>query len=141
MPSLWKGWLLPASASSYGPHIDQLYTLILWITAAIFVGVELCLAAFSVRYREKPGQTPSTVASHRGAEMVWTSIPVLLLVSLALVSQNLWSQLRAGDRFPANALVVRVTGEQWLWHFQFPDGLTVENTVHLPLNQPVRFDI
>jgi len=144
------GWLLPPSASSFGPRIDNLYNLVLWITGVVFVLTEAALIYFSIRYRRKEGQKALYSHGSTFAEVIWTAVPAVILVVLGIMSQNIWSDVRYPKNFPPNALVVKVHAEQWLWHFTFagPDGifgtaddLTVENAFHLPVNQPVRFEV
>lgn len=147
---LLTGWLIAPSASSYGPRIDHLYNIVLLITGIVFVLTEVALVYFSLRYRRKNGQKAYYSHGSTLAELVWTSIPAAILIILGVMSQTLWSELRVPKNFPPNAMTIQVHAEQWLWHFRYagPDGLfgtaddiTVDNTFHVPVNQPVRFQI
>jgi cytochrome c oxidase subunit 2 len=148
--SFLSGWLLPPSVSTFGPRIDSLYYVILWVTGIIFVLTEAALIIFSIRYRRKEGRRAHYTHGNTRIEIIWTTIPALILVYMGFASQTLWSELRQPGLFPANPVVIRVLAEQWLWHFKYagPDGvfgtsddITVDNAFHIPLNQPVRFEV
>lgn len=140
-----SGWLPPPSVSSFGPKVDHIYYVILAITGVIFVLTELALVLFSIRYRRREDKKAYYSHGNTRVEVIWTSIPAMILVYLGFISQNLWSQLRYPKNFPTDAVVVKVMAEQWLWHFKYttPDGneLTVENQFHIPLGRPVRFEV
>lgn len=144
------GWVLTAPASTHGARIDSIYYFILWVTGIIFVLTEAALIYFSIRYRRKEGQTAFYSHGSTRLEIIWTTVPALILVYMGVASQTLWSELRQTKQFPANALTVHVNAEQWLWHFKYagPDGeintaddLSVDNDFHIPVNQPVRFEL
>ena len=141
--------LLSPSASSYGPRIDHLYYIVLWITGAVFILTESALILFSVRYRRQEGKKAFYTHGSIKAEVIWTLIPTVILVSLAFMSQSLWSELRYPTHFPPGAVTIRVLAEQWVWHFTYPgpdgvfgtvDDITVDNDFHVPLGQTVRLE-
>jgi cytochrome c oxidase subunit 2 len=145
-----SGWLIAPSASTFGPRVDHLYNLVLWITGVIFVLTEAALVLFSFRYRKRPGQKALYSHGSTRAEVIWTAVPAAILIYLGFMSQSLWSELRVTRNFPTPALTIRVQAEQWLWHFKYagPDGvfgtdddITVENAFHIPVDQPVEFQV
>jgi cytochrome c oxidase subunit II len=143
-------WILPTPVSTYGARIDSIYYLILWVTGIIFVATEVTLIYFAIKYRRKDGQKALYSHGNTKLEIVWTVIPALFLIYMGLASQTLWSDLRSASKFPANPLVIRVLGEQWLWHFKYAgedgkfdtdDDLNVQNSFHIPVDTPVRFEL
>src|SRR5258708_20332284 len=145
-----SGWLLPPSASTFGPQIDHLYNLVLGITGFFFILTEAALIYFSLAYRSRPGQKAFYSHGSTKIEIIWTAVPAAILVYLGFMSQALWSDLRVPKNFPKAELTVKVQAEQWLWHFKYagPDGvfgtdddITVDNAFHIPLSQPVHFEI
>jgi len=114
------------------------------MTGIVFVLTEATLIYFCFRYRARPGQKASPSHGSTRAEIIWTAIPAAILVVLGIMSQTLWAKLRQPKNFPESAIVVRVMAEQWLWHFKYaaPDGeIEVQNDFHIPVNQPVRFEL
>ncbi len=142
MSTIFSGWLLAPSASTYGPSIDHLYNLVLLITGVIFVFTEAVLIYFSFRYRARPGQKALYSHGSTQAEIIWTAVPAAILVALGIMSQSLWAKLRQPGSFPEPALTVQVMAEQWLWHFKYqgPDGeVEVQNDFHIPVGRNVLF--
>ena len=142
MSTFLSGWLLTPSASTMGPEIDQLYNIVLVLTGVVFVLTEAALIYFCLRYRERPGQKASASHGNTTAEVIWTAIPALIMITLGFMSQSLWAKLRQPANFPEPEIVVRVMAEQWLWHFKYdgPDGeVEVQNDFHIPVGKAVKF--
>jgi cytochrome c oxidase subunit 2 len=145
---LLTGWLLGPSASTFGPGIDGLYHLTLLITGLLFVFTQAGLVYFVWRYRRRRNPNATFVHGSAKAEIAWTAFAAAIVITLGLLAQNLWSSL---NKMPAQpALTVRVVAEQWLWHFQYagadgrfetPDDFTVQNAAHLPVGEPILFEV
>ena len=139
---------LPEGISTYAPAIDALFYIVLWITGAIFVLVEGTLVVFLIRYRRRRGHPASYTHGNQTAEIIWTVIPALILIFLAVYSQRVWSHIRGTP--PPHDLEVRVTGEQFVWNIRYPgsdgifdtaDDITLINQLHLPVEQTVLFHL
>lgn len=139
-------WGLPESASSLASGIDSIYYLILGITGAIFVIVELALVYYMVKYRAREGRRAEFIEGSTTAEVIWTAIPAVILVALALLSNRVWSQIKDPEHFPKDALQLKVEAKQfeWLVTYAGPDGtmgtsddFTKRNQLHLPVDRPV----
>ncbi len=150
LASIFSGWLLPPSASTIGPQIDRLYNIVLLLTGVVFVLTEVALVYFCIRYRAKPGQKAYFSHGSTKAELIWTAVPAVIMIALGFMSQDLWARLRQPQTFPTPALTVKVLAEQWLWHFKYPgadgvlgteDDIEVQNNFHIPVNQPVLFEL
>jgi cytochrome c oxidase subunit 2 len=135
---------LPEGVTTTSPAIDQLFYIILGITGTIFVLVQGTLLVFLVRYRRRPGQGASYIHGNHLVEIVWTVIPALLLIFLALHSQRVWSQVRGAPPLPD--LEVEITAEQFAWNIRYggadgmlntADDITTINQLHLPVQQTV----
>ena len=71
-----------------------------------------------VRYRAKANPIPSRTSHNTAIEVIWTLVPVLILVAICIPS----IQLLARQYSPPKAdLVVKVTGHQWYWTYEYPD--------------------
>jgi len=88
-------WMhLPEGVSSYSAKIDGMFHLIMWITGVIFVIVELLLLFFLFRYRHRDGQKAHYTHGNNRLEVVWTIIPALICVVLALMSRRTWAEIK-----------------------------------------------
>jgi cytochrome c oxidase subunit II len=131
--------------------------LLLTITAAITVFVLALLIVIMVRFNAGKNPTPSRTTHNTLIEVLWTAIPVLILVVIAIPSfKLLFYQLNV----PPADLTVKATGNQWFWSYSYPDNgnfefnsilvpedklkpgqlrlLTVDNEMVVPVNKIVR---
>lgn len=72
-----------------------------------------------VRYRAAANPVASKTSHNTLIEIVWTVIPVLILVGIAVPSIDLLARQYAPP--PADAVTVKVTGYQWYWGYEYPD--------------------
>ena len=141
---------LPGAASSYAADLDRIFYVILAITGLVFVGVQVALVTFLIRYRGREGRRASYIEGSTKAEVVWTVIPALIIVGIAVASQTVWSKVKDPNRFPADALEVSVEARQFAWAITYPgsdgqlgtaDDYIRYNEMHVPLNRPVVFNL
>ena len=99
-----------------------------WINSAILVpmmfGVSI-LVLFLLfwvvfRFRRGANPEPSKTTHNTFIEIIWTVIPVLILVVIAVPSISLLA--RQFEPAPEDALTVKVTGYQWYWGYSYPDN-------------------
>jgi cytochrome c oxidase subunit 2 len=143
-------WWFPSNASSVGGQVDSLFYVILYITGAVFVLVEAALLIFLVRYRRRDGRRATYVEGSTRAEIIWTTIPAVILVSLALFSQPLWSKIKSADTYPPNADRIGVEAKQFEWRFTYPgpdgklgtdDDFMKKDELHLVVNHDYVFEL
>lgn len=87
---------------------------------AIAIFVLLLLVWVIVRYNRRANPVPSKNSHNTVIEVVWTLIPVLILVGIAVPSMNLLA--KQFEPAPEDALTVKVTGYQWYWTYTYPDN-------------------
>lgn len=138
-------WLkLPENVGSYGGRIDGLFWLITWITGIIFVIVEVLLLYFLIRYRHREGQPARYTHGNNRLEVIWTIVPAVICVVLALLSRRAWADIK--QSLPPDAMVVEITAEQFAWNIRYPgvdgklntaDDIVTLNQLHVPVGRPV----
>jgi cytochrome c oxidase subunit 2 len=147
--SNWS-WLLDQSASSVGPGLDRLYYWILAITGIVFVATELTLIWFLIKYRHREGRKAEYSHGNTKAEIVWTAIPAVIVLGIALASRGLWAQVKDPEQFPPDAMPVLVTAKQFEWNVTYPgpdgeletgDDFTTRNRLDIPLDRPTRLTL
>jgi cytochrome c oxidase subunit 2 len=115
-----KGWWLPPDRSTHGYAIDALFTWIFWITMILFIGVELVLVVFLVKYRSRPERKKAHFThGNPRLEMAWTIAPAIILAALALASKAAWDKYRYAPPEEGRATIL-VIGEQFKWNFIYP---------------------
>lgn len=89
-----------------------------------------------LRYRRGANPVPSRNSHNTVIEVVWTLVPVLILVAIAIPSIRL---LRHQYTPPAADLTVKVTGHQWYWSYELPDhGVSFDSYMLKEANDPTR---
>ncbi|MEA2444762.1 MAG: cytochrome c oxidase subunit [Thermoleophilales bacterium] len=139
---LWIDWF-PRDASSNGHQIDRLWDVLIAVSVPIFVLV-MTVAIYSVvRFRARPGDKSDGAPIHGNArlEVVWVAIPTIIVSLLAAYA---WIVLDNVEAKKPNELVVDVYGQQFTWHFDYPQRGTkpVRSTeLWLPKDRPVYFRV
>ena len=82
-----------------------MFHLIMWITGVIFVIVEALLLYFLWKYRHREGRRAHYTHGNNRLEVIWTIVPALICVMLALLSRRIWTEIK--ESMPADALQVR----------------------------------
>ena len=116
-PTPW-GMGLQESGGPIKDKIHDLNNLIFVIIAAITVFVLALLVWCVWRYRAEVNPIPSTTSHNTLLEVVWTVVPVIILIVIAIPSFRL---LYFQDRTPNADLTISVQGRQWYWNYTYPD--------------------
>ncbi|MBV1691147.1 cytochrome c oxidase subunit II [Novosphingobium sp. G106] len=114
-------------------HNDVLMPMI----TIIVIFVLALLVWVMVRYNSKSNPTPSKTSHNTLIEVVWTLVPVLVLVGVAIPSISLLA--KQYKPAPAKSLTIKATGNQWFWSYTYPDNggfEVVSNMLNIP-GQPV----
>jgi len=125
-----RGIALPEQVSPNGKTALWLHDVILMpIIVVISLFVLGLLFWVSWRYRRKAHPVPSKTTHNTFIEVVWTVVPVLILVIIAVPSIGLLSaQYKPA---PAHALTIKAIGNQWYWTYQYPDNGEFEVTANM----------
>ncbi|MBJ7329939.1 MAG: cytochrome c oxidase subunit II [Solirubrobacteraceae bacterium] len=137
----------PVEASTQAESVDLVYHVLIVASVPFFVLVTTIVLYCVWQFRERPGEEgldgPSTHGS-TGLEIVWTTIPALLLIALCTFA---YVELRDIEEAPAKGkpeLIVDVTGQQFAWTFAYPkvEGGAVKTAeLVLPEGVPVKFNV
>jgi cytochrome c oxidase subunit 2 len=140
------------------PVMDDIiwfHDFLLWVITAIAVFVLALLVIVVVKFNARSNPVPSRTTHNTLIEVLWTVVPVLILVTIAVPSfRLLFYQLN----MPKADLTVKATGKQWFWSYSYPDSkfefdslmvqdkdlkpgqprlLTVDNEMVVPVNKVV----
>jgi cytochrome c oxidase subunit 2 len=107
------------SASPSADRLHEFHNLLLWIITAITLFVLALLVWIVVRYNAHVNPKPSLFTHNVILEVVWTIIPVIILIIIVVPSFKL---LYANDRLEAYDMTIKVTGYQWYWGYEYPDN-------------------
>jgi cytochrome c oxidase subunit II len=137
----------PENAHSPNAHrTNEAYYLILVFTSIIFVLVETLLVVFVWKYRSRGRARTvegSQVHGHNRLEILWTAIPVLIIVIIfGFVFYKLPGIATVPKASAAEPnLRIKIDAHQFYWQFTYPNGAVSIDEVHLPLDRVVEFDV
>jgi cytochrome c oxidase subunit 2 len=125
-PQPWEIWLQPA-ASPIMRMIRGFNDGIMIVMAAIVVFVLFLLLYVMVRFNARSNPVPSKTSHNTLIEVVWTVVPILILVGIAVPSFSLLIAEHDPARVvpgydPEKAITIKATGSQWFWSYEYPDN-------------------
>jgi len=108
----------PPNVTVGGEKIDAILNFIFWLTLGVFFITQAVYITYLVKYRRKPGVKAHYSHGNNFLEIIWTTIPVLIFLGLAIYSNRVWDDLHRNP--PADALQVNVSSYQFGWDFRYP---------------------
>lgn len=127
-PEPWQMGL-QAAGSPVKAAMDSFHNLLLVIITAITIFVFILLAYVIIRFNAKANPTPSNFSHNTLVEVVWTVVPVIILIVIAVPSFRL---LYLADRVENAELTLKVTGRQWYWDYEYPDQGLSFSSIMIP---------
>jgi len=116
-PYNWQLNMQPAASPS-AERIHEFHNLLLYVIFGIAIFVGLLLVFVMFKFNAKANPVPSKTTHHVGLEVMWTIVPVLILIIIAVPSFKL---LYYTDRVAEPEMTLKVTGYQWYWGYEYPD--------------------
>lgn len=114
-------------------EIYGLHMLILWVCVAIAVAVFSVMIYSIATFRKSKGAVPATFDHNTRAEIIWTVIPVVILVAMAIPAAK--TLVKIEDTRNSD-LTIKVTGFQWKWQYDYVDeGVAYFSTLAAPSNE------
>jgi len=136
----------PAQASTQAHNTDLLYHVLVIASVPIFV-IVVSVVLFSVwHFRMKPGEELKDgppIHGNTRLEFIWTAIPTVLVLGLVGYSFVI---LHDNEKKPAREIDIGVTGQQFVWTYQYPPSVTGGAPInsyklYLPDNESVEFNM
>jgi len=115
-----KPWQLnfQAPATPVMERLYEMHSFLLVIITIITIFVMIVMGYIIVRFRRKANPVPSKTTHNTTLEIIWTTIPILILVVIAIPSLRLHYYMQ---HVVDPELTVKVVGYQWYWHYDYPD--------------------
>jgi len=122
MPKPWQMWM-QVPASPVAAKIESLHSLVMVIITVITIFVAGLLVFVMFRFNAKVNKVASRTSHNTLIEVLWTVIPVLILVVIAIPSFRL---VYFEDRTHEPDMTIKVTGHQWYWEYDYGDAAKVD---------------
>lgn len=109
---------MPVGVTELSRRIHALHMLIFWVCVLIAMAVFGAMIYSIVKFRRSQGAVAANFDHSTRAEIVWTVIPIVILVAMAVPAAA--TLVRIEDTRNSD-LTVKVTGYQWRWHYEYLD--------------------
>jgi len=157
-PSPWQ-FGLQQPVTPVMENIVWFHDFLLWLITAIAAFVLVLLLIVIFRFNARTNPTPSRTTHNTLLEVIWTLVPVIILVVIAVPSFKL---LFLQQTIPPADITVKATGKQWYWTYNYPDSkfefdslmlkenelkpdqprlLAVDNAMVVPVNKVIRVQV
>jgi len=156
-PLPWQVTFQPP-ATPVMSEIERFHGFLMEIMTGVVVVVLALLLYVCLRFNAKTNPIPAKFSHNVLVEVIWTLIPVILLIIIAIPSFRILSQ---AEKIPKSDLTIKVVGNQWYWTYSYPDNggftfdsnmiedkdikpgqlrlLEVDNRILVPVGKVVRF--
>jgi len=118
LPAPWQEGLQTA-VTPVAHKIHDFHNMLLVIITTITAFVTAMLLIIIVRFNRKANPEPSKTAHNTLLEVVWTALPVIILVVIAIPSFRLLYYM---DRAVEPEMTIKAIGHQWYWSYEYPDA-------------------
>jgi cytochrome c oxidase subunit 2 len=129
---------LPPQASNLAKDVDWAWNIILMTTTIFFLIVVFAMTFFVIRYRRRShADETSTITHNTPLEIVWTIIPLLLVIGFFFVGFKGYINF---DNPRSDAVVIDVEARKWGFTFTYPNG-AVSDALYVQKDVPVRLNL
>jgi cytochrome c oxidase subunit 2 len=146
---IWLSYVIhwfPVQASTQARNTDRLYHVLVIATIPIFVLVVTVILYSVWQFRMRPGEELKDgppIHGNTRLEVIWTALPAILLLGMVGYS---FVVLAENEKKPAREIDVGVTGQQFVWTYQYPPSVTGGAPInsyklYLPENESVEFNL
>ena len=155
-PTPWQ-WYFQSPATPVMEQIIEFHNLMFFVEVGIVLLVLGLMVYIVVKFNSKANPKPTKTTHNTALEVLWTVIPIVILIVFAVPSMKL---LFFMEKAQNPEMTLKVTGNQWYWSYQYPDNgnfefdsniipdedikpgqrrlLEVDNQVVLPVNTEIK---
>ena len=128
--------LLPEQASTFAEEVDLYFYFLVGLTFFFSILIGIVATVFMIRYRRKRAdEVPEAIEGAMALEITWTVIPFLISMFIFAWGAKIYYDMY---KEPKEALEIFVTGKQWMWRAQHPDGVREINELHIPVGRRIK---
>lgn len=128
-------WMKQASVSAQ--KSDAVFFFVFGLSVVFLVFITALMIWFVVRYRRSRHPVAAQIEDHRGLEITWTVVPLVLFMVIFYYGWTNYDYMRQA---PRDSMVVKVNARQWSWSFQYPNGKQTTE-LYAPLGKPMKLEV
>jgi cytochrome c oxidase subunit II len=128
-------WMNQAALSAQ--KSDAVFFYVFGLSVVFLIFITTLMIYFVVRYSKKRHPKAEQIEGHLGLEIVWTTIPLVLFLSIFYYG---WTNFEYMRLAPRDAMAIRVTARQWSWSFEYPNGKQ-SKVLFAPIGKPMKMEV
>ncbi len=109
---------LPRGVTEFSRDVYQLHMIVLWICVGIGVVVFSAMIYSIVKHRKSKGNKPAQFSHNTKAEVIWTTIPIIILIVMAFPATRVLIKMEDPKEMD---MTIKITGYQWKWRYDYLD--------------------
>lgn len=115
--------MYPLGASTFVTGVDNAFIFILGIAFFFLIGITAVIIYFLFRYNKKRNPTPTHIEGNNTLEVIWTLIPLLLVMGMFYYGYVAWIPMK---RIPDEGIHITANARMWSFSFTYEDGRTTD---------------
>jgi cytochrome c oxidase subunit 2 len=124
--------------ASTGAHrADVIFLWILALSVVLLLGITATMVLFVIRYSRKRHPKAEQIHGNAILEVVWTVVPLAVFIGIFYFG---WTNYEYEANAPADSMVVKVTGRQWTWSFEYPNKRQ-SAVLYAPVGRPMKLEV
>lgn len=127
-----------SNLSNLSEGVDTAFAVILSVCFFFLISLTIVLLVFIYKYNKKRHPVAEQIEGNNKLEVVWTVIPVMLVIAMFYYGWTGWKPLYS--EAPKNALPIKTIGRMWNWRFEYTNGKKTD-TLYVPQGKPVVLDL
>jgi cytochrome c oxidase subunit II len=127
-----------SNLSNLAKGVDTAFLVILSVSLFFLIGLTIVLVIFIYRYNEKRNPVASQIEGNNKLEVIWTAIPLLLVLAMFWFGWTGWKPLYSDP--PKDAMPIKTIARMWKFTFQYENGKR-NDTLYVPQGKPVVLDL
>ena len=109
---------MPTGVTSISERIHGVHMLAFWVCVGIGIVVFGAMIYAMLRFRKSKGAVPATWSHNTTMEIIWTTIPIIILIVMAWPATKLLIDMADVSE---SEMTVKITGYQWKWRYEYVD--------------------
>jgi len=126
-----------SGASNLAEAVDRAFILIFAISFIFLIGISALMIYILIHFSRKKGKVPMQFTGNTKLEIVWTVIPVIIVLVMFYYGTIAFTPMR---KVPKDAMQIKVIGKMWVWNFDYGNGKISKDLV-VPFNRNVRLNL
>jgi cytochrome c oxidase subunit 2 len=124
--------------ASTGAHrADMIFLYVLAISVLMLFLITAAMIFFVIRYSRKRHPKAAQIEGNMWLEIIWTAVPLVVFVAIFYFG---WTNYEYMANAPSDSMVVKVTGRQWNWSFEYPNQKQ-SGILYATLGKPMKLEV